>query len=360
MNFFQKHYEKLLLGALLLVFLILLGYILKITQDAQNISRSDLRIEEPKPDYEPIDFSGDRFRIEKVFALNLIWGPYVPEGMNAAHRTDLVRPLLATRCPHDHCTRFIPVYRFAVGGSCPICGGELTAPARGFDTEAINTPRHSDTDGDGIPDLVERQYSFLNPSSPADAKLDRDGDGFSNLYEYMQKTALDDPKDHPPLTDLVYIESARPPQFGGQLQAVNRDRNSITLLIPPRTRGRDVNVGGTISIDRRGYTVMEIIDDNSVRMQLDSNGEEFILNVGATANIPEETMTIMNLGTNRQMQISVGTVLEIGNNASGKERWVVTEMNMLTGRATLAMVGNEEVTYELTTQAKIPVRARLK
>ena len=360
MNFFQKHYEKLLLGALLLVFLILLGYILKITQDAQNISRADLKIEEPKPDYEPIDFTGDRFRIEKVFALNIVWTAYVPPGANPAHRTDLVRPLLAARCPHEQCTRFIPVYRFAVGGSCPVCGGTLTAPARGFDTEAINTPRQSDTDGDGIPDLVERQFAFLNPGNAADAKQDRDGDGFSNLYEYMKKTDMDDAKDHPPLTDLIYIESARPPQFGAQLQAVNRDRNSITLLIPPRTRGREINVGGVISVERRNFTVVDIIDDNSVRMRLDSNGQEFVLGIGATADIPEETMTVMNLGTNRQIQISVGTVLEIGNNASGKERWEVTEMDMLTGRATLTMVGNEEVTFELTTHAKIPVRARLK
>ena len=52
-------------------------------------------------------------------------------------------------------------------------------------------PAH-DSDGDGIPDWWEDRYG-LHKDDPADATLDADGDGFSNLYEYQHHT---DPNDY--------------------------------------------------------------------------------------------------------------------------------------------------------------------
>ena len=50
-----------------------------------------------------------------------------------------------------------------------------------------------DSDGDGMPDSWESEYPFLDPHNPADAPLDYDGDGLSNLAEYLAGTAPDDP-----------------------------------------------------------------------------------------------------------------------------------------------------------------------
>ena len=44
---------------------------------------------------------------------------------------------------------------------------------------------NSDTDGDGIPDSVEDATTGLDQTNPADARGDIDGDGMSNLLEYM-------------------------------------------------------------------------------------------------------------------------------------------------------------------------------
>ena len=44
-----------------------------------------------------------------------------------------------------------------------------------------------DSDDDGMPDVWERRYG-LNPLDPADSKLDKDGDGYTNLEEYLNGT----------------------------------------------------------------------------------------------------------------------------------------------------------------------------
>jgi hypothetical protein len=58
-------------------------------------------------------------------------------------------------------------------------------------------PSLVDSDGDGIPDVVE-VASGLNPLDPSDAGLDSDGDGISNLQEYQNGTniAVDDNPPH--------------------------------------------------------------------------------------------------------------------------------------------------------------------
>lgn len=50
-------------------------------------------------------------------------------------------------------------------------------------------PLRPDTDGDGIPDGVELRYS-LNPNDPADASIDADHDGLSNLLEVKANSPL--------------------------------------------------------------------------------------------------------------------------------------------------------------------------
>ena len=49
-----------------------------------------------------------------------------------------------------------------------------------------------DSDGDGIPDDVEISFG-LNPNDPADALLDLDSDGLTNLAEFNLGTILDNP-----------------------------------------------------------------------------------------------------------------------------------------------------------------------
>lgn len=50
-----------------------------------------------------------------------------------------------------------------------------------------------DTDGDGMPDIWEVLYGFLDLLNSADAILDSDGDGLNNLGEYQNATGPDNP-----------------------------------------------------------------------------------------------------------------------------------------------------------------------
>jgi hypothetical protein len=49
-------------------------------------------------------------------------------------------------------------------------------------------PAPLDSDGDGMPDYWE-QSQGLNPHSAADGSLDRDGDGYTNVEEYLNSLA---------------------------------------------------------------------------------------------------------------------------------------------------------------------------
>ena len=44
--------------------------------------------------------------------------------------------------------------------------------------------RAQDSDGDGMPDAWEKQHG-LNPDDPADGAADADGNGNTNLEEYL-------------------------------------------------------------------------------------------------------------------------------------------------------------------------------
>lgn len=91
--------------------------------------------------------------------------------------------------------------------TCPLCGEQQ--PAKRTDV----TDAGMDSDGDGLPDLWEREHGF-NPLDPEDAGLDFDGDKFSNAEEYVAKTDPKDKNSHPDLMGylrVASIEAARLP-----------------------------------------------------------------------------------------------------------------------------------------------------
>lgn len=77
---------------------------------------------------------------------------------------------------------------------CPFCGAKQPEEVKVV----------MDSDGDGIPDDVEKKLG-LNPNDASDADGDLDGDGFTNLEEFLAKTDPADPASHPDYLDSVKI-----------------------------------------------------------------------------------------------------------------------------------------------------------
>ena len=80
----------------------------------------------------------------------------------------------------------------------PIPAGRVittTARSAGGTSEFSNgvTVATTDSDGDGLPDAYEGTIPGLSPANAADAVQDLDGDGFSNLDEFLAGTAPGDP-----------------------------------------------------------------------------------------------------------------------------------------------------------------------
>ncbi len=80
--------------------------------------------------------------------------------------------------------------------------------ARFYRVERVPLGKPRDSDGDGIDDVYELMHaSILNPLNPQDAKNDSDGDGKTNLQEYLAGTDPGGGANRPPLV-IITADSA--------------------------------------------------------------------------------------------------------------------------------------------------------
>ena len=86
-----------------------------------------------------------------------------------------------------------------------------------------------DSDLDGLPDAWELAYG-LNPQDPADARLDADGDGFTNLQEYLNGTDPRVSQNPAILPPVILSENCRMTTNGFQLQISGQPGRRIAIL----------------------------------------------------------------------------------------------------------------------------------
>lgn len=124
-------------------------------------------------------------------------------------------------------------------------------------------PAPVDTDADGMPDYWKALHGF-NPSSPADAMLDADGDGRTNLDEYRASTdprwagdlfaveGISAASNTVTLTFTARADRAYTVQYKDDLAS----GPWLTLSTVPASAGRSVNVSAPVSPPRRFYRVI--------------------------------------------------------------------------------------------------------
>ena len=195
MEFLAKHYEKLILGACLLcliggIFLVVNGVTgeqkrLETTFEDANSKVSGNKI------LPALDLSGLQT------AATSLQDPRtrlaIVEPVKDAKKGSLLQAKRYILCKNFKCGNLIHVKM----DTCIFCG-QAQDPYRDLTPE-------DDTDRDGIPDLEEQRWEFLNHLDPYDAYFDYDGDGFLNIEEYQAKTAMDDPDEFPPLAMLLRV-----------------------------------------------------------------------------------------------------------------------------------------------------------
>jgi len=127
---------------------------------------------------------------------------------------------------------------------CPFC--EAVQPA-------IVKGDREDSDKDGLPDVYEEKYG-MDAYNPDDARLDRDGDGFTALEEFVAETNPKDAGDAPSLFAKLRLAAVQ--QFSFKLRFVAVQKLSDTLLkFQINARSLDRTFFPKIGDVVEGYTV---------------------------------------------------------------------------------------------------------
>lgn len=193
MNFFVRHFEKLIFGAAMLALLASLTVFLRSLHKTTSLAhnRWENAIEVPEGNIPAIseeDFQG----LTLLESPQLTWSPAPDQEAKT-----VFDPHDYIVCANPDCP-YILTYDTDV---CPHCDTRQGAkdsrePTTGSDGE-------DDRDQDDLPADYEEQYEFLDDQFAADAHQDHDGDLFTNMEEFKAETDPSDPGSHPPLAKKV-------------------------------------------------------------------------------------------------------------------------------------------------------------
>ncbi len=323
MNFFGKHYEKLLLGVLLLLFILLLFVL---SGSSGHVAEEDLILREMhQVDHEAVDFTRPEFDVTDRFAdANKVWMPkYADDGFVI----DLTLPMVLSRCPY--CNWLLPQEYFS-DHDCPLarCGRLLPTPANPW----------------------KRQRSDVEKIDPREL-YDEDFDGFSYRYEILCDTDPLDPKDHPPLWERLYVYKIARQEIGNglRLTAVNSvpERLQVSYAVftlPGKEDPETVFYGDTIEIDDRTFTLAELsgntieIAEGEDAQTANSNATatlvcksatpdgtdyEIKMHIDTPAYYPEQRVFLKDIGSREEWQVDIGDTVTMGNNNIGQRHYRV-------------------------------------
>ncbi|QSH42490.1 hypothetical protein P0136_02490 [Lentisphaerota bacterium ZTH] len=347
MDFLKRHYEKIILSLLLIVFIMLLIYLIKIIKSTNEITKEDLKIPTPRADYRPVDFLKDQYVLDKLFNKGSEWQRSVPRVKGDKVYTDLLVPFKCARCPH--CRKIVPKFFFLnPPHKCPIhgCGKPLPKPVKVESKEKAFVFKPNDWDNDGIPNAVEEKIG-LDPKFPEDANDDLDNDGFSNLFEYNNKTNINNAKSHPPMYKRLKLVDLRRTVLDAELMKViasGKDKKNwdVQVNVNNGKKTKFITLGDPITLDRRGYSIVDIThnvkeikrgnsilkkDNSTVTLKSDDDRFTIVMQVGKPVYSPLPKAIVVDLSNGREYQLDSGDKFSLGNKKTRISKYKVLEID---------------------------------
>ncbi|MGI6354785.1 MAG: hypothetical protein ACOX6W_06775 [Lentisphaeria bacterium] len=259
MEFLLRHYEKIILSLTLLLLLGGIFLVMVMFGETRDKLAEEWRLAQNQASggglvelLDPSKFTAEANLTDsrKILAIN------------AQSREDrkgsLLEPNRYIKCSKPDCMYLIPLS----SDVCPFCA--TTQPELGKDAG-----EGDDSDNDGMPDLFEQRYAFLNPYNPADATQDYDNDGFLNIEEYRAGTALDDPDSFPPLGNLLrFVRIFRRP-LPITLRSVDEGRSDdktkwdVSVSVWDNTRRRNVTRTIRIGDKANDFELLDIFREGT-------------------------------------------------------------------------------------------------
>ena len=360
MEFLKKHYEKLILLVLLLVFIISMIYVFRIISATSEIKESDLDIPTREADYKPTDSEDPQFNVKaQMGATQLHWDPSSARNAENAEFSDLVVMFPVSRCPH--CNKLIPRSAMVDGGHCPFteCQKELKTPPEHKTFSYTITA--DDSDGDGIPDKEEIRLN-LKPNDASDATQDKDGDGFSNLCEFRRGTSASDPKSHPPLWYRLRLSDLRTVKIPYKLMAImtnnSNDKSRWTIQVndmrAEKTKSLFLNIGDTLEIGSKEYVISDaepriettpgrtedgtplVVNNSVIMLTLKDSDETIEMQVGRDVFSPDRKAVVIDTANDKEFVYDVGQRFQMGDRHTGTSTYCVAAIDPVAMSMTLS------------------------
>ena len=341
LEFLKRHYEKLLLLVLLLTFIFSMVYVLRIIDQTREITEESLQIPSRPADYEVHDPKLPEFQIPSYWqSKSVVWAASQARSKADPFFSDLVEPFPIARCPGADgkpCGKLIPLYYFTEERPCPFCGLNLKKP-----------PKRETDEGQFFVNNIQltQEEATRFRLNVEDALLDRDNDGFSNIFEIRtSKTSPVDPRSHSPMWYRLRLQEIRRVELPIKFMAVNtnnsKDKTRWDLqlnMINKRKREYTTieALGGIIELDNKSFKIADIklqqkeipaenkggtprISDESVMYLEQIDGPDKLeLQVGQKVFSPRPKAIMKDVGTREGVFIcDIGEQFRMGVRASG-------------------------------------------
>jgi len=334
LDFLKKHYEKLILAFFLLAFVILLLYLIDLSNSTHTITRESLEIPHIEPNYRKNNFSNKKYQINYIYNKNCKWDKSVARNDKDKIYTDLLIPFNCARCVF--CEKVIPRYYFlGPKGSprkCPLCSKALLRPVK--DIIDTRPPNEMDLDNDGIPNVSEVKFG-LDPENPDDAFYDMDDDGFANVFEYNEGKNMKSAASHPPLYKRLHLLEFRETLLPFKLMLVNTNGGKkdpadwviqINELIKGKSKTRFKYLDSRMTLDKTKYTITKIeakheeqrrggtiVKKDKSKIYLKSRDGKYTITMQVDKPVfsPKPKAIIEDLATGRKYHVGAGDTISM-------------------------------------------------